>query len=241
MILLAQNSALMALHEIPGGSAARYQEQGYASSHLSLLDEGIETNSPEHAGERPALFQGQAPLDIEAGLNARPQYKFTPAAVYVSVASYRALTPRLAGLRIYASLRHSLLHSLAAICNRAGCPTTERGGSRLVRTILDGGRAVQSLFVLDSQTLQSPVGGSLPSLRLKAILLWAKSLSSFRFMAGCHTRKPHRMERLGRRFHSDKPVGLSAPDSGLWGDLRTPALAVCFACVSAVSVLRLQD
>lgn len=70
----------------------------------------------------------------------RSTFAIHPAAVEVSVVSDRALTPRLAGLRPYASLQSSSLCSLSASRDWAGRPTTERGGSRLVVTPLDGGR-----------------------------------------------------------------------------------------------------
>lgn len=70
----------------------------------------------------------------------RAPFAIHPAAVFGSVVTDRALTPRLAGLRPYASLQSSSLCSLAASRDWAGRPTTERGGSRLVVTPLDGGR-----------------------------------------------------------------------------------------------------
>lgn len=70
----------------------------------------------------------------------RSAFAIHPAAVCTSVVSDRALTPRFAGLRPYASLLSSSLHSLAAIRDWAERPTHENGGSRLVVTLLDGGR-----------------------------------------------------------------------------------------------------
>lgn len=57
----------------------------------------------------------------------RSTFAIHPAAVEVSVVSDRALTPRLAGLRPYASLQSSSLCSLSASRDWAGRPTTERG------------------------------------------------------------------------------------------------------------------
>jgi hypothetical protein len=79
----------------------------------------------------------------------RASFAIHPAAVFGPVVSSRALTPRFAGHRPYASLQSSSPHShwdkslLFAIHDWAGRPTTESGGSRLVVTPLDGGRAVQ--------------------------------------------------------------------------------------------------
>jgi len=57
----------------------------------------------------------------------RASFTIHPAAVFGSVVADRALTTRFAGLRQYASLQSSSLHSHMAIHDWAGRPTTESG------------------------------------------------------------------------------------------------------------------
>lgn len=143
----------------------------------------------------------------------RSAFAIHPAAVCTSVASDRALTPRFAGLRPYASLLSSSLHSLAAIRDWAERPTHENGGSRLVVTLLDGGRPHRIGMPgapLRFPILQASVGAHLSSFRLQAALAGASLLTSSIF-GWTPTMKPHLPTRPGGRLWHDTRWRVSAP------------------------------
>jgi len=91
-----------------------------------------------------------------------------PAAVFCSVVTDGALTPRLAGLRHYAALHVLVASSLAAIAIGLDAHP-QLGGSRLVVTLLDGGRTHRTGMLWASlrfPVLQPSVGARLSSFRL---------------------------------------------------------------------------
>ena len=116
--------------------------------------------------------RGSAPLSnrdksllLHCARWTRAPFAIHPAAVFSSVVSSRALTPRFAGLRLYAPLHSSSLYSLSAICDWAERPTTESGGSRLVVTPLDGGRPHRTAMPGGITILHVSVGAHLASFR----------------------------------------------------------------------------
>ncbi len=140
----------------PGGSAAR-------CARLRLFDlkpfwtAGLRQIHHCTRGSAPLSNRDESLLPHCARWTRAP-FAIHPAAVFGSVVTDRALTPRFAGLRPYASLLSSSLHSRSAMCDWAGRPTTESGGSRLVVTPLDGGRPHRTGMPWGTASLPCPSG-----------------------------------------------------------------------------------